>query len=265
MKKIVVAMQIIIAITIFSGCGGAYNKVSTPVSEIIKNKEKAYIVFSRPEFVGYALSSTVMEYNPDKPDDLKLVAVLGAKTKVIYPLDAGEHFFYLRGGENGDKIKITVEKGKIYYVQAKIKMGWSAGRFSFVPLSYDRVKKLDTMLNQTCDSTFLNANSFTEDRNKQESGASSFQTNEEFYKNGAGIEITCKKDKVIEMEARPSLKSLEKATLVEVNESAKNDFRKHFKGYQKQIAWDKGKWDISTNEIVADDGVPIEVLNSFLH
>lgn len=265
MKNIFLGLQVIIALSLFSGCGGgAYAKVATPQNEIIKNRKKAYIVFSRPEIVGYALSSSVMEYSINNPKDLKLVSVLGPGTKVIYPVDVGDHYFYLRGGENGDKIRITVKKGKVYYIQVKIKMGWSAGRFSFVPLSYARVKKLDSIMGQTCDTSFLKSNAFREDRGKQESTASSFQTNEEYYMNNTGIEITCKKDKVVEYTAHPSLKSLEKATLVEINEAAKKDFKKHFKGYQKQIAWDKGKWDISANEVKENEGIPISEFNTFM-
>ncbi len=259
------SLLLLIIIFITAGCGGSYKKINTPTTEIMNDKNKAYIIFSRPEFVGTAISNTVMEYNPtDTNEPITLIAILGAQTKVLYTVDPGTHYFYMRGGEGGDKIKTTVEAGKVYYIQTAIKMGWSAGRFIFEPLTSGMIKPIDEFYNKKCTDQFKIANHFKIDRDKESDADSIYNTSKTYYKNNDGISITCEKGIVIGVDSVKSIAALEGATLVEAHGPAVKNFNKHLEGYKSQIQWDKGKWDTSIHEVKAKDGIPLDELSRYL-
>ncbi len=264
MKTRYKSLILIVTILLTAGCGGSYKKVNTPTAEIMNDKNKAYIIFSRPEFVGTAISNTVMEYNPlDPKEPITLIAILGAQTKVLYTVDPGTHYFYMRGGEGGDKIKTTVEAGKVYYIQTAIKMGWSAGRFIFEPLTLSMIKPIDEFYNKKCTDQLIAANFFKIDRDKESDAAAIYNTSKTYYKNNDGISIACEKGIVIEVDSVKSIAALEGATLVEAHEPAIKNFNKHLEGYKSQIEWDKGKWDTSIHEVKARDGIPLDKLSKY--
>ena len=225
-----------ITLLLTTGCGGKYKKVEAPVSELLNDKDKAYIIFARRSAGAYMMSNIVMEYDPANLDDsLNLVATLGPRTQTIYAVDPGTHYFYMRSAENGDKIKTTVEAGKVYYVSTWMHTGFAFYRFNFVPYH--------NYTDMNCTKDFLENASFEERRSNSRT-----RKDVSTYKNDDDVIITCTDGIVSHMSF------FEMVTTVENYAGSLKNFTNEKKGYAEQIRKDLNSWDISLNELNASDG-----------
>ncbi len=242
------------AVLLLSGCA---SDMYTPVAggKIVhsKNDNASYIVFSRPAFVGAALSNTIIEFDPNTYKT-KYVGTLGAETRLAYKTSPGTHYFYMEGGENDDMIKITTSKSREYYVHVAVGMGVVAGRFYFKPLRYPSLALAESLKGQTCTSTTLNQYGF-----KQIKDEVSELTGELKYKSAKhNITIECRRGSIYSASySGQSLSNINDADLIQSNAKAQVSYNKNVARYIKEIQEDYPSWrssDMSKTAINPGDG-----------
>lgn len=252
-KYVIIAFVIAIG---FSGCASSMvSNVNKDLSKITENKDKSYITFSRPAFVGAALTNTIIEFDP-QTKDTKFVGVLGAKNKLIYTTEPGTHYFFMDGGENDDMIKVNTEANKMYYIQTKVGFGLIVGRFYFEPYRYEVEKIIETMENSKCDKKFISDNKF-EKQSKEENSISSLS--DKYQSDYLGITIECASGKVnnINRLSGYSLDELNNATLIEPNEKAYTHYKEKLNSYILEISEDFQDWekeDMKNTQLNTNDG-----------
>ena len=77
--------------------------------------DKAVIYFTRTSSLGFAINFSYF-------DSTKLIGVFNGPKYIRYECEPGAHLFWARS-ENRDFIEAEVEAGKIYFIQANVKMG----------------------------------------------------------------------------------------------------------------------------------------------
>jgi hypothetical protein len=241
-----------------TGCAsGMSTAVKTPQRDLTKDRQKAYIVFSRPALVGMALSNTIIEFDP-VTKRTKPVGTLAAETRILYETTPGTHYFYMDGGENDDMIKMTVESGRVYYVETRIGMGVVAGRFYFKPLRYTDYRVIGSLKGEKCDGNLLTRYGFTPVENE----ASSFAAADEFHSDRLKTTISCSGGVVKRLHTEYDLDDLKGAKLVAPNEKAIAYYEKQLQNYLKEIEEDFADWakeDMSKTEVGPEDGFPLTI------
>lgn len=255
MKKTLKYLAVpITAVLLLSGCA---SDISTPVpgGKVVHNKNDnaSYIIFSRPEFVGAALSNTIVEFDPNTYTT-KYVGTLGAQTRLAYKTTPGTHYFFMEGGENDDMIKINTAKSKEYYVHTAVGMGVMVGRFYFEPLRYPSLALAESLKGQTCTSTTLNQYGF-----KQVKDEVSELTGELKYKSTKhNITIECRHGSINRTSYNgQSLSDINDAKLIQPNAKAQAFYTKNVARYVKEIKEDYPSWrssDMSKTAMNPGDG-----------
>jgi hypothetical protein len=154
MKRLLVQIFIFISsMLLYTGCASSSVAVKTPESELMSNKEKAYIIFAKPESVGSDLFDwEIMEFNP-KTSEPKLVASLPGGSKSIYEVDEGEHYFTsFPGRDIGFMTKIDVKKGQKYYTYLSKD---TAIPYALLVHNNDRLNLLEKIKSSKCDKQLL--------------------------------------------------------------------------------------------------------------
>jgi hypothetical protein len=242
------------AALLLSGCAGS---LSTPVPggkvQYDKKAEHAYIVFARPEFVGAALSNTIVEFDPASYTT-KLVGTLGPQTKIVYETTPGTHYFYLDGGENDDMIKITAKKATEYYVHTAVSMGVVVGRFYFKPLRYQSLALAESLKGGACTTDVLNKYKFKEVKD----ATSDITGEKKYHSKQYNINIECRKGVIKRANYHgESLESMKGATLVQPNAEALKYYNEHRAAYVKEIKKDFAAWkreEMSKTALKPEDG-----------
>jgi len=243
-----------VAALLLSGCAGS---LSTPVPGGKVNYDtkanNAYIVFARPEFVGAALSNTIVEFDP-ATYKTKLVGTLGPQTKIVYVTTPGTHYFYMNGGENDDMIKITAKKGMEYYVHTEIGMGVVVGRFYFKPLRYQNLALAESLKEKSCNANVLNQYGFKEVRDE----TSDITGNKKYHTVQHNIDIECRKGVIKYANySGESLETMQKATLIQPNAEAVKYYQEHIPSYVKEIKKAFSRWEkeaMPKTALKAEDG-----------
>lgn len=236
---------------IFSGCAsGLTNSVNKPLSEITSNKNKSYITFARPQFIGAAMSNTVIEFDP-LTKETNLIGTLGAQDRIIYETSPGTHYFYMSGGENDDMIKITTENSKMYYVVTQIQFGIMVGRFYFKPVKNSTLKIIDTLHGTKCTNNLLEKYNFEKEIN-------SASELEQYRSNTLNVLINCRGGKINYVNNLISnIEDINDSDLIEPNEKAFEQYKKNLKDYLSEINEDYKEWlkeDSVETEIKKEDG-----------
>lgn len=262
MKRIIQGMTIsfIIALSlVFTGCASSMVTVlPKDISKTISDKEQAYITFSRPAYVGAALTNTVVEFDP-VTKKTKLVGILGSQNKVLYSTQEGTHYFYMEGGENDDMIKVTVDKNKMYYVETEVGFGVVAGRFYFKPFKYSIEKDLENLKDSKCDKDFLKKYEFTKIYEEDKTFAS---FGDKYESDSLKVEIECSKG-VVKKYTRgtgSTIDDLKEAELVTVNKEGLKYYENNLSNYLSEIDEDFEEWvkeDSLENELKREDGFPL--------
>jgi len=256
----IVTSSLVIAIALgFSGCASSMiTRLPKDISKTISDKEKAYITFSRPAFVGAALTNTIIEFNP-KSKETKLVGILGSQNKLIYPTKPGTHYFYMEGGENDDMIKVSVDKNKMYYIETELGFGIVAGRFYFKPYKYSIEKKLTNIKNAKCNKSFLTKNNFTKVYEENEPLVS---FGDKYESDTLNITIECSNN-IVQKVTRESgflIDDLKEVDLVKVNQKGYKHYKNNINSYLSEINEDYPEWskkDYLKNELKNKDGFPL--------
>ena len=246
-----------VAALLLSGCAGS---LSTPVpgGKVIYDQKdsSSYIVFSRPEFVGAALSNTIVEFDPNTYTT-KFVGTLGPRTKLVYKVTPGTHYFYMDGGENDDMIKITTKQSMEYYVHTAVSMGIMVGRFYFKPLRYPSLALAESLKGGVCTTDTLNKYGFKAVKDD----TSEITGEEKYHSNQHNINIECRKGVIKRANYNgESLSNINDATLIQPNEKAQVYYNEHMVNYVKEIKEDFADWkkdDMSKTALNREDGKAI--------
>lgn len=256
MLKFVVTLSALLLF--FSGCAGSLSSAAAkPETAMTSDKTKAYVMFSRPEMIGMALSNTIVEFDP-RTFRTRPIGTLAYETRIIYETTPGTHYFYMDGGENDDMLKMTLEAGKIYYVHTPPSMGVVAGRFYFVPLRYRDYLAVRDLKSAECDEAFLKEYGFEPIENE----ASSFAQTYDYHSDSLKADITCRNGKVTHAHSYYDLDELRKAKLVVPNEKAREYYEKHKREYESEIKEDFSKWsmeDADKTAVKPEDGFPVKL------
>src|SRR5687767_12203944 len=79
---------------------------------------KALVVFMRPSGLGFAIQSTVYEVSGD---ELRIIGIVSAKTKVAYQAEPGKRLF-MTVGESADFMSAELQAGRTYYAAVAPRM-----------------------------------------------------------------------------------------------------------------------------------------------
>jgi hypothetical protein len=114
-----------------SGCTSKYiQPIDLTQADMELSQDEAAIVFFRPTNLGAAIQAPIAEFIND---DLKLVSIISAKSKIFYKTVPGKHFFVV-GGESSSFLEADFEKGKVYYSYINSYPGFLKARFEFEPV-----------------------------------------------------------------------------------------------------------------------------------
>jgi hypothetical protein len=257
MKKYNKAVFSIIISAITAGCATGVTKISEKtMTGVLSDKSASYIIFSRPKISGYAVVNNIVEFFPGT-EDLVLVAVLRANSKVIYKTTSGEHYFYMGGGENDDMIKINTALGKIYYVHTPISTGLVAARYYFKPVSYKSKILKDNLLNKKCDDSILKKYQFVSDEKEYD-----YTSSGNYVSDTIGLKIQCRGNSIAStdyLDLGPD--SLNKGRLIEISDPKDSYLSELSASYLKEISEDFSEWNEDNyggNEMTPEDGFPID-------
>ena len=257
MKRVVKYLAVSAVILFLSGCA---NSLYTPVPESntlhTKNETSSYIIFSRPEFFGAALSNTIIEFNPNTYET-KYVGTLGPQTKLAYKTTPGIHYFFMDGGENDDMIKIKTGKSKEYYVHTEVAMGIIVGRFYFVPLRYPSLALAKSLKGGVCSENILKKYEFKQVKDE----VSELTRQLKYTSMKHNINIECKKNIIIDATYNgESLASINDAKLINPNAKGMEFYNQNVTNYVKEIREDLPDWrknDMGKTAMNIEDGKSI--------
>lgn len=229
-------------ISFFNGCGSKNIEVKTPESQITANKEKSYIVFSRPASIfGSALDVDVMEFDIEKKEPIKLVSVISNGERIIYETNEGKHYFFTNVGQNENIETIDIKKGETKFVNisANIETG-----ILFYPLIFDkqRLEIKKEISNVTCDNNLLKKLLFKRNLN----GDSELESSALQFK------IICEKNKIKEIKDLyygSSVEDLNKVKLVQPSEEAFSYFNKNINEFSTDIKEYYPIWDFKFRNV----------------
>lgn len=127
------AFLIVLLASLVSGCAGTV----VHMKEMAANQApsgppagKAMVVFMRPSGLGFAVQSTVYEV---RGNDVALIGVVAAKTKVAYVVDPGMRLFMVIG-ENADFMSADLLPNRTYYARVGPRLGLWKARFGLEPV-----------------------------------------------------------------------------------------------------------------------------------
>jgi hypothetical protein len=239
MKKTLKYLAAPMAVLLLSGCASSLSSPVPGGKIAYNNKDNtSYIVFSRPEYVGAALSNTIVEFNPSTYAT-KHIGTLGPQTKLVYKTTPGTHYFYMAGGENDDMIKINTKGSTEYYVHTAVGMGIMVGRFYFKPLRYPSIVMAESLKGGACTSATFSKYGF-----KHVKDSTSDLTGELKYHSAKhNINIECRKGVIRHANYDgESLSDINDATLIQPNKKAKEFYDQNVAGYVKEIKEDFAEW-----------------------
>ncbi len=185
-----------------SGCSFKSDEVNIPETQIMSDKEKGYIIFSRPsKYLGGAINIDLFEFDK-KTFEPKVVGTLSSGERTIYKVDEGEHYFFM---EPTEYIQVVnVKKGEIKYINIFIDF-----MYGFVPmeLSEQRIDLKNNILKEKCTDKTLDKYMF----NKS-------------YTSPLKLSMKCEDERIIELNETylpfNSLKDFNSTNLVQPNKYA---------------------------------------------
>jgi hypothetical protein len=100
--------------------------------------DKAVIYFVRPSSLGFAINFSYF-------DSAQLIGKFSGPAYIRYTCNPGKHLFWARS-ENKDYVEANVEAGKIYFVEAIVKMGAIKAAVDLDPIDPKEEKRMKKML-----------------------------------------------------------------------------------------------------------------------
>jgi hypothetical protein len=223
-----------IALAGLTACGSNKVIVKEPVSELVSDKDKGYVMFVIPSFFGHSYGVDIMEFDHKTSMPTENAIVLDKEEKVVFPMNEGEHYFYTNFGANEHVIKIDVKKGDLHHVN----MG-----FPFIPrISYLSRAELANKIKQLgCNKSNLSRYLFSDITEIQDdsiltSNSSSPQTLK--YSSPLLYEVTCLNNNVVTVQDTyygVTAEDLEEAKLVRASKEQEEEFKLERTEYQEDI------------------------------
>lgn len=99
--------------------------------------DKSVVYFVRPGTMGFAINFSYF-------DSTKLIGKFDGLAYIRYTCEPGEHLFWARS-ENRDFVEANLAAGKIYFIEAQVKMGFTKAVVKLMPADPeegDRMRKL---------------------------------------------------------------------------------------------------------------------------
>jgi hypothetical protein len=96
---------------------------------------KAVVYFARTASMGFAINFTYF-------DSAAVIGRFNGPKYIRYECDPGRHLFWARS-ENKDFIEADLEAGKIYFVEAAVKMGAVKAGVELIPIDPKDTKKME--------------------------------------------------------------------------------------------------------------------------
>jgi hypothetical protein len=111
--------------------------------------DKAVIYFVRPSSLGLAINFSYF-------DSTRLVGRFNGPNYIRYECEPGKHLFWARS-ENRDFVEAEIQPGKIYFIEAIVKMGAVKAAVNLEPINPndpDRMKKIIKLLDKKTSQSF---------------------------------------------------------------------------------------------------------------
>jgi len=100
--------------------------------------DKAVVYFVRSSSYGFAINFSYF-------DSTKLIGRFNGPKYIRYECNPGKHLFWARS-ENKDFIEAELEAGKIYFVEAVVRMGILFAEVELMPIDPSKTKKMKKVL-----------------------------------------------------------------------------------------------------------------------
>lgn len=100
--------------------------------------DKAVIYFVRPSSLGFAINFSYF-------DSTKLIGKFNGPAYIRYTCNPGKHLFWARS-ENRDFVEAEVEAGRIYFIEAIVKMGAVKAAVNLDPVDPENEKRMKKIL-----------------------------------------------------------------------------------------------------------------------
>lgn len=100
--------------------------------------DKAVVYFVRTSSLGFAINFTYL-------DSTRVIGKFNGPKYIRYECEPGVHLFWARS-ENRDFIEAEVEAGKIYFIEADVKMGAVKAAVELIPVDPKDSKKMNRIL-----------------------------------------------------------------------------------------------------------------------
>jgi hypothetical protein len=89
-------------------------------------EDKAVVYFVRPSAMGYMINFSYF-------DSSQFIGQFNGRNYLRYECDPGTHLFWARC-ENRDFVEAELEAGRIYFIEAKVRIGWISSRVRLFPV-----------------------------------------------------------------------------------------------------------------------------------
>lgn len=258
-KQFLMVLLAVTSIFLLSGCGSKNIEVKIPESQIMADKEKSYIVFSRPSvFMGGGLDIDVMEIDIKRKEPIKLVGIISNGEKMIYETEEGIHHFFSNVGQNENIERIEIKKGETKYVNLAINTNLMMG-FYPLEIKQSRIKLLDKLANYPCNESTRKKFLFDEELDMEGN-----PTN--FYTSPLHFKIKCNNDKIISIKDLYhdyTIDELNEATLVQSTKSATDSYDSDLVEFAENIKEYYTIWDFKFRNVPIVE-VPIMLIDDII-
>ncbi len=226
----------------------------------MKDKTKAYVVFSRPyNFMGAGNSIDIVQFN-NKTFKPKYVAYLSAGERVIYAVNTGENYFFTDVGANENIQYVNAKSGQVYYINLGV-----TGEAIFFPKLYKerRLNFAEELKQENCSDEFLNKYLFKLEQEIEEEISYVKDKNPiTKYDSIIQFKIECQNGKVIKIKDKyyvHTLSELKAVELVKPNEKAYQDFNREKEQYRKDIKAYYPTWDFKFKNVPMTESVFLDI------
>jgi len=272
MRHIYKALVLSLTIVLFTGCAKKMVSVNIPDSEVMSNKAKAYVVFSKPYnfWIGATTFIDVAHFD-NKTFNSEFVAFLAPGERAIYPVDVGDNYFYThflakRGYSYTPKknlLHIKAESGKVYYVNFSGNISTSLP----LPKVYTdrRLKFFKELKEKKCSQATLNKYLFKLEKSEEEEEVSLVNKIDN-YTSITNFHIECDGDKIVKVSDvyyTYSVEELNDAKLVKPTATGYNSFIEEKEEYEKSIQNLYPVWKIKYKNLPLTTEIFLDIIKEF--
>jgi hypothetical protein len=100
--------------------------------------DKAVVYFARPSSVGFAINFSYF-------DSTQLIGRFNGPKYIRYECEPGRHLFWARS-ENRDFVEADLEAGKVYFIEASVRMGAMKAAVALLPVDPNDPKAMKGIL-----------------------------------------------------------------------------------------------------------------------